>query len=127
MLRRCPNDTPIVAATLVTLVDRTPAPPPSAKRGRGRLVTYTDRLFLKALMNLIVRQLYGPDGLLEVFGQPTAEMATLRCRRPCQPRSPVGATFGRASPALRGLQMRRRDGQHRAACQAHSLAQAAPR
>src|SRR5207302_964564 len=35
--------------TLVRLVDRAPAPPPPAKRGRGRPVTYPDRLFLKAV------------------------------------------------------------------------------
>ena len=35
---------------LVQLVDRIPAPPPPTHRGRGRPPTYSDRLFLKALV-----------------------------------------------------------------------------
>lgn len=64
--------------TLVTLVDRLPLPPPSAKRGRGRPVTYPDRLFLKALVIMIVRHLHKVHELLTVLGQPTAEMGQLR-------------------------------------------------
>jgi hypothetical protein len=41
--------------TLVQLVDRLPVPPPPAKRGRGRPITYPDRLFLKAVVIMIVR------------------------------------------------------------------------
>src|SRR5262245_1892308 len=63
--------------TLVKLVDRAPAPPP-AKRGRGRPVTYPDRLCLKALVIMIVRHLHGPHELLAVLAQPTAEMGALR-------------------------------------------------
>jgi hypothetical protein len=64
--------------TLVKLVDRAPAPPPPAKRGRGRPVTYPDRLFLKALVIMIVRHLHTVHALLAVLAQPAAEMATLR-------------------------------------------------
>jgi len=64
--------------TLVRLVDRAPAPPPPAKRGRGRPVTYPDRLFLKALVIMIVRHLHSPYELLAVLAQPTAAMAALR-------------------------------------------------
>ena len=64
--------------TLVRLVDRAPAPPPPAKRGRGRPVTYPDRLFLKALVVMIVRRLHSPYELLAVLAQPTAEMRALR-------------------------------------------------
>ena len=64
--------------TLVKLVDRAPAPTPPAKRGRGRPVTYPDRLFLKALVVMIVRRLHTPHELLAVLAQPTAEMAALR-------------------------------------------------
>ena len=35
--------------TSVRVVDRLPAPPPRAERGRGRPKTSPDRLFLKAL------------------------------------------------------------------------------
>jgi hypothetical protein len=64
--------------TLVALVDRLPAPPPPAKRGRGRPVTYPDRLFLKALVIMIVRRLHSPNEFLAVLAQPTAAMAALR-------------------------------------------------
>jgi hypothetical protein len=64
--------------TLVGLVDRLPTPPPPAKRGRGRPVTYPDRLFLKALVIMIVRHLHSPHELLAVLAQPTAEMRALR-------------------------------------------------
>jgi hypothetical protein len=64
--------------TLVLLVDRLPLPPPPAKRGRGRPVTYPDRLFLKALVVMIVRHLHKVHELLTVLGQPTAEMRQVR-------------------------------------------------
>ena len=63
---------------LVRLVDRLPLPPPPAKRGRGRPVTYPDRLFLKALVVMIVRHLHKVHELLTVLAQPTAEMRALR-------------------------------------------------
>ena len=43
---------------LVRLVDRMPMPHSPKKPGRGRPKTYTDRLFLKALVIMIVRQLH---------------------------------------------------------------------
>jgi hypothetical protein len=70
------HETLLVA--LVRLVDRVPAPPPPARRGRGRPVTYPDRLFLKALVIMIVRHLHTPHELLAVLAQPTAEMRALR-------------------------------------------------
>lgn len=64
--------------TLVELVDRLPVPPPSAKRGPGRPRVYTDRLFLKALVVMIVRHLHTVTELLSVLAQPTPEMQRLR-------------------------------------------------
>ena len=61
--------------TLVRLVDRLPAPPPPPKRGRGRPKTYPDRLFLKALVIMIVRHLHSPHELLAVLAQPTGVVA----------------------------------------------------
>lgn len=65
--------------TLVELVDRVPIPPPPAnKRGPGRPRVYTDRLFLKALVVMIVRHLHTVTELLSVLDQPTPEMRALR-------------------------------------------------
>ncbi len=66
---------------LVKLVDRIPNPPlaPETKRRkRGRPQTYPDRLFLKALVIMIVRHLHKVHELLSVLAQDTAEMNTLR-------------------------------------------------
>jgi hypothetical protein len=64
--------------TLVQLVDRIPSPPAAATRGRGRPSVYADRLFLKALVIMIVKHLHTTHELLAVLQQPTAEMQTLR-------------------------------------------------
>lgn len=64
--------------TLVRLVDRLLTPPPPAKWRRGRPKPYPDRLFLKALVIMIVRHLHSPYELLAVLAQPTAEMQALR-------------------------------------------------
>lgn len=64
--------------TLVKLVDRIPMPPPPTKRGRGKPKFYPDRVFLKALVIMIVRHLHNVHELLSVLEQPTAEMQILR-------------------------------------------------
>ncbi len=63
---------------LLRLVDRMPMPQTPNKRGRGRPKTYTDRLFLKALVIMIVRRLHKVHELLAVLEQPTREMQSLR-------------------------------------------------
>jgi len=63
---------------LVGLVDRIPRPSPSAQRGRGRPRFYPERLFLKALVIMIVRHLHTVHELLSVLDQPTEEMVCLR-------------------------------------------------
>ena len=52
---------------LVRLVDRVPMPPPPPKRGRGRPRFYPDRLFLKALIIMILRRLHKGGELLSVL------------------------------------------------------------
>jgi DDE family transposase len=64
--------------TLVRLVERIPVPPPPSKRPRGRPKTYPDRLFLKALIIMIVRHLHTVHELLTVLNQDTPEMRALR-------------------------------------------------
>jgi hypothetical protein len=63
--------------TLVQLVDRLPMPTRPQKRGRGHPQVYTDRLFLKAVVIMIVRHLHTVHELLSVLAQPTAEMQRL--------------------------------------------------
>jgi hypothetical protein len=64
---------------LVRLVERIPAPPTPAKRGKGRPAFYPDQLFLKALVIMIIKHLHTPYELLCVLEQPTSEMRALRC------------------------------------------------
>lgn len=74
--------------TLVKLVDRIPMPPPLLKRGRGKPKFYPDRLFLKALVIMIIRHLHKVYELLTVLDQPTAEMQVLKAlltERGCYP------------------------------------------
>jgi len=60
-----------VLIVLVKLVDRIPEPPP--ERRRGRPPRYPDRLFLKALVVMIVRRLPRVHTLLEVLAEPAMQ------------------------------------------------------
>jgi hypothetical protein len=64
-------------ATLVQLVDRLPMPALLAKRRRGHPKVYPDRLFLKALVIMIVRHLHTVHELLCFLAQPAPEMTLL--------------------------------------------------
>jgi hypothetical protein len=46
-----------VLVQLIRLVERIPSPPPPPRRRRGRPVFYSEKLFLKALVIMIVRRL----------------------------------------------------------------------
>ena len=67
-----------VLVQLIRLIDRLPAPSPPARRPRGRPVLYSERLFLKALVIMLVRNLHTVNELLGVLAQPTPEMRALR-------------------------------------------------
>jgi Transposase DDE domain len=69
-------DDPLLV-TLVRLIDRIPTPPPTPPQ-RGRPVTYSDRLFLKALVIMVLKRLPTVHALLAVLDQPTPEMRQLR-------------------------------------------------
>ena len=71
-----PQEPPLVI--LVKLVDSIPRPVTPAKRARGRPRYYSDGLFLKALVIMIVRHLHKVHALLAVLAEPTAEMQALR-------------------------------------------------
>lgn len=79
---------------LVRLVDHIPAPPPP-KRKRGHPKVYSDRLFLKALIIMMVKHLHKVHELLSVLEQPTAEMETLRSLLTEQKRFPARRTWER--------------------------------
>lgn len=79
---------------LVRLVDRIPEPPPPV-RGRGRPLVYSEKLFLKVLLIMIVRRLHKVHELLSVLQEPTAEMARLRALLCEEGRFPSRRTFER--------------------------------
>ena len=93
-----PLESPLV--TLVKLVDSIPVPPPPVKRPRGRPKVYADRLFLKALVIMVVRHLRKVHELLAVLAEPTAEMQTLRALLTEQGRYPTRRTWERRLKAL---------------------------
>jgi hypothetical protein len=85
---------------LVQLVDRLPPLPPPPKRGRGRPKLYTDHLFLKALVIMIVRRLHTVHELLAVLEQPTPEMQRLRSLLTEQGKFPARRTWERRLQTL---------------------------
>ena len=84
---------------LVQLVDRIPNPP-APKPRRGRPTFYSDRIFLKALVIMIVKHLHTPHELLTVLDQPTAEMLALRALLTENGRYPARRTWERRLAAL---------------------------
>jgi hypothetical protein len=95
-----PQDTVLVQ--LIRLVDRIPLPPPPKRRPRGRPLVYSDRLFLKALVIMLVRNLHTVNELLSVLAQPTPEMQALRVLVSTEPsrRFPSRRTWERRLKAL---------------------------
>jgi hypothetical protein len=76
---------------LLRLVDRIPLPPPPP-RARGRPAVYPERVFLKALVIMVVRRLPRVGTLLAVLEEPTPEMRRLRALLHRSPRP-----FGRGT------------------------------
>ena len=85
---------------LVTLIDRIPRPEAPARRGRGRPCTYPDRLFLKALVIMLVRHLATVHLLLAVLAEPTPEMLRLRALLTEGGRFPCRRTWERRLAAI---------------------------
>lgn len=83
---------------LIRLVDRIPMSPPPKKRRRGRPKFYPDRLFLKALLIMIVKHLHKVHELLTVLDEP--EMKPVRELLTKQGRYPSRRTWERR---LQGL------------------------
>ena len=85
---------------LVQLVDRLPMPCAPQKRGRGHPQVYPDRLFLKALVLMMVRHLHNVHELLSVLDQPTTEMQRLHTLLCEQGRFPTRRTWERRLKAI---------------------------
>src|SRR5215208_3518033 len=95
---------PMVAQTstlvaLVALIDRLPLPAPPAG-GRGHPRVYSDRLFLKALVIMVVKRLPTVPLLLAVLDQPTPEMQQLQALLRERGRYPSRRTFERRLTAI---------------------------
>src|SRR5215469_736970 len=65
-----------VLLDLLALIDQLPLTPSAAAPGRGRPQVYSERLFLKALVVMILRQLPTVHALLAVLAEPS--QATVR-------------------------------------------------
>ena len=91
-----------VLVQLVRLVDRLPTASPSMSPARrGRPIVYSDTLFLKALVVMIVRRLHKVGELLAVLEEPTPEMRSLReLLSGADGRFPCRRTFERRLRAL---------------------------
>ena len=87
---------------LVDLIDVIPGPPTKTQRGTsgGRPTVYSDRLFLKALVIMLVRNVSTVSGLLAILEQPTSEMQLLRLRLNEHGRFPSRRTCERRLAAL---------------------------
>jgi Transposase DDE domain len=89
-----------ILVQLLRAVDRIPEPPsPPRPRKRGRPVVYSDRLFLKALIIMIVKRLPRVNELLSVLQQ-SAEMQEVRALLFEQGRFPCQRTFDRRLSAI---------------------------
>jgi Transposase DDE domain len=88
-----------VLVQLIRLVERIPSPPPPRRR-RGRPIVYSQKLFLKALVIMIVRRLHKVGELLAVLDEPTSEMSMVRDSLSEEGRFPSRRTFQRRLKAL---------------------------
>lgn len=89
-----------VLVQLICLVEHIPSPLP--RRPRGRPKFYPEKLFLKALVIMIVRRLHRVGELLAVLDEPTPEMRMVRDLLREEGRFPSRRTFERRLKALPG-------------------------
>jgi Transposase DDE domain len=87
-----------VLVQLIRLVDGIPSPTPPPRRGRP--IVYSEKLFLKALVIMIVRRLHKVGELLAVLQEPTPEMSLVRELLCEEGRFPCRRTFERRLKAL---------------------------
>ncbi len=89
-----------VLVQLILLIERIPSPPPPLRRRRGRPIFYSEKLFMKALVIMIVRRLHRVGELLAVLEEPTPEMMIVRELLSEEGRFPTRRTFQRRLKAL---------------------------
>ena len=89
-----------VLVQLIRLIDRIPTPPPPPRRPRGRPTIYSERLFMKALVIMIVRRLHKVGELLAVLQEDTLQMREVRQLLSEGGRFPSKRTFQRRLKAL---------------------------
>jgi hypothetical protein len=85
---------------LVSLVDRLPRSSGPVKRGRGRPLVYSEHLFIKALVIMVIRHLHTVHELLSVLDQENPEIKRLRKTLYEHGRFPSRRTFERRLSAL---------------------------
>ena len=84
---------------LVKLIDGIPTPAPEPAK-RGRPITYPEKLFLKALLIMIVKHLHRVHELLSVLNEPTFEMQQLHRLLSENGRHPTRRTWERRLKSL---------------------------
>jgi hypothetical protein len=89
-----------ILVQLIRLVERIPSPLAPPRPHRGRPVVYSEKLFLKALLIMIVRRLHRVGELLAVLDEPTPEMGMVRDLLREEGRFPSRRTFQRRLKAL---------------------------
>ena len=89
-----------VLVQLIVLIERILSPPPPLRRRRGRPTFYSEKLFMKALVIMILRRLHRVGELLAVLEEPTPEMKMVRQLLSEQGRFPTRRTFQRRLKAL---------------------------
>jgi hypothetical protein len=80
---------------LIRLIDLIPTPPPPVKRKRGRPFVYSDRLFLKVLLIMVLKRLHRPYELYSVLTVESADADQLRALLFEAGRFPARRTFER--------------------------------
>lgn len=88
-----------VLVQLIRLIERIPSPPPPPRR-RGRPIFYSEQLFLKVLLIMIVRRLHKVGEVLAVLEEDTSEMRSIRDLLEEGGRFPSRRTFERRLKAL---------------------------
>src|SRR5215204_368512 len=89
-----------VLVQLILLVDQIPTPQPPPRRPRGRPIFYSEKLFMKALVIMIVRRLHRVGELLAVLEEESAQMQEVRQLLFEGGRFPSRRTFQRRLKAL---------------------------